>query len=108
MNSAMNCGPLSNMTCRGIPWCFQMCWTYNLAELAAEMVVTVSMKCPCLVTESTTTMTKSFPSDWGSSTMKSMLMVSQGLSEMGRGWSSPVGGWQMALVHMHMLQVETY
>src|SRR5882757_8091487 len=108
MNSATNCGPLSDMTLRGRPWCFQTLSKYNLAEPMAETVVTVSTKCPLLVTVSTTTMTESLPSDSGSSTMKSTLMVSQGSSGMGSGCSSPTGGARSALVRRHISQVEVY
>jgi len=44
----------------------------------------------------------------GSSTMKSMLMVSHGADGMGRGWSSLVGGRWNDLVRRHMSQVEMY
>jgi hypothetical protein len=50
------------------------------------------------VTESTTTMTASFPSDSGNSTMKSTLMVSHRVSRIGSGCSSLVGGLQLGLV----------
>ena len=70
--------------------------------------MTVSTKWPCLVTESTTTMKASFPSDSGSSTIKSTLMVSHGASGIGSGCSSLTGDCQLALVCRHMSQVETY
>src|SRR5271154_1529284 len=73
-----------------------------------EMVVTVSMKCERLVTESTTTIMQSLPFAFGSSDIKSTLITSQGLSGTGRGWSSPIGGWRGAFVRKHISQVETY
>ena len=80
---------------------------YNLAVPAAGSIVTVSTKWLCLSTESTTTMTASFPSDSGSSTIKSTL-VSHGVSGIGSRCSSPTGDCRLALVHRHMSQVETY
>ena len=53
---------------------------------------------PYFVTESTTTIMELCPADCGSSTMKSMLIVSHEADGIGRGWSSPVRGCRNDLV----------
>ena len=58
-------------------------------------MVTILIKWLLLVMESTITMIASFPFDSGSSTMNSTLIISHGVSGIGRGCSSPEGGWQI-------------
>src|SRR6267378_254034 len=79
------------MTLHGRPWSFQTLQRYRLAAPAAVIVVTVSMKCDHLPTESTTAMMVSYPPDSGSSTMKSTLMTSQCSSGIGRGEALRLG-----------------
>ena len=74
----------------------------------ADKVVTVLTKWLLLVTELTTTMIVSFPFDSGSSTTKSMLIISHGASRIGRGCSSPDGGWQIDFVQRYISQVDMY
>ena len=60
-----------------------------LDEEARSACHCVSGECGCkmspFVTESITTIIESWPADWGSSTVKFTLIVSQGMSGIGRG-----------------------
>ena len=87
----MNCGPRSETTLQGMPWSFQTCWTNSLAVPAADRVVNVGMKWAHLVKESTTTNMALWPDGSGSSTMKSMLTISQGASRTRREMPLRIG-----------------
>jgi hypothetical protein len=88
MNAAMNCGPRSEMTTLGVPWCFQTSFRKRRAVPSALMVVCIGMKCVRMVRLLTTHIIASYLGSW---TMKSMLIVSHGASGVSEGWSSPIG-----------------
>jgi hypothetical protein len=74
---------------------------------SALMVVCVGMKCVCLVRLLMMHIVVSYPWDSGSSTMKSMLIVSHGSASVSEGWSSLNGHRCCNFIQLHRSQVLT-
>jgi hypothetical protein len=87
MNVATKCGPLSETTTQGVPWCFQTSLKNRRAVPSAFMVVCIGIKCARLVRLSMMHIIVSYTWDSGSLTMESTLIVSHGASGVSEGWS---------------------
>ena len=75
-----------------------MLYRKNLTTSLVLTIVWMGMKCTVLNTESTTIMTASNSMYSGSSTTKSMLIISHYVFGTGRGCSLPIGRCQVSLV----------
>ena len=95
-NREANCGPRSEMTVLGRPWCFQTLCKKRLARSSDEHLELQWTMWRSLVKRSTTIQMASYPWLCGNSTTKSMLRSCHGASGMGFGFSTPNCDWRKA------------
>ena len=91
MNSAMNCGPLSNSAVSGKPWSFQTWSLKSVARPLAEVVVDVRIICAYFVWWQHVTNSASYPCTSGRHVIKSVVISFQGCMVASLGLSFPAG-----------------
>jgi len=107
MNSAANCGPLSDSAVSGKSWSFQTWSPKGVARPLAEVVVDIGIICAYFVWQQHVMNNGSYPCASGRPVIKSVVISFQGCVVASLGLSFPAGFSGKDFIRWHQSHLDT-